>query len=167
MSWSDIPGLMNFEDIYDMAAARAKPGDVLVEVGIYNGRSVAYLAEKTAGRNVIYGIDNFSMADEAETRRNLAPYPHVIVVNASSQDAADSILLLGFRPTFVFLDALHDYESVKADIAAWLPLVRPGGVIAGHDYSPTDWPGVVQAVQERFGPLEPAGVKRYCWWVEV
>jgi hypothetical protein len=35
---------------------------------------------------------------------------------------------------FVYLDARHDYESVKADLAAWYRKVRPGGVIAGHDY---------------------------------
>jgi hypothetical protein len=36
---------------------------------------------------------------------------------------------------------------VKADILAWMPLLKEGGVMAGHDYDP-GWPGVVQAVQE-------------------
>lgn len=35
---------------------------------------------------------------------------------------------------FVYLDADHTYEGAKADIAAWWPKVRPGGVLAGHDY---------------------------------
>lgn len=166
MTWSDIPGLMNFEDVYDMAAARAAPGDVLVEVGIYKGRSVAYLAERTAGKEVrIIGVDNFCMADETETRANLKPYSHVEIVSASGQVAARSWDRK--RPAFVFLDALHDYESVLADIDSWLPLVRPGGVIAGHDYSSADWPGVVQAVQERFGAVPAVGGAQYCWWVEV
>jgi predicted alpha/beta hydrolase family esterase len=51
---------------------------------------------------------------------------------------------------FVFIDADHKYESVKADIAAWLPKVRPGGHIAGHDYH-SDWPGVQKAVDEVLG----------------
>jgi hypothetical protein len=35
---------------------------------------------------------------------------------------------------FVYLDARHDYESVRADLAAWHPKLRPGGILAGHDY---------------------------------
>jgi hypothetical protein len=35
---------------------------------------------------------------------------------------------------FVYIDARHDHDSVLEDLAAWFPLVRPGGVIAGHDY---------------------------------
>ena len=53
---------------------------------------------------------------------------------------------------FVFLDADHDYESVKADIAAWLPKVKPGGILAGHDYM-CGWPGVDRAVAEAFNAV--------------
>lgn len=35
---------------------------------------------------------------------------------------------------FVYLDARHDYRSVQEDIQAWAPKVRPGGILAGHDY---------------------------------
>ena len=40
---------------------------------------------------------------------------------------------------FVFIDASHDEESVRKDIAAWLPKIRQGGILAGHDIS---YPGV-------------------------
>jgi hypothetical protein len=43
---------------------------------------------------------------------------------------------------FVFIDARHDYESVKADIAMWWPKIRPGGVLCGHDYLHQSIPGV-------------------------
>ena len=34
---------------------------------------------------------------------------------------------------FVFIDGDHRYESVRRDIQAWLPKVRPGGIMGGHD----------------------------------
>ncbi len=51
---------------------------------------------------------------------------------------------------FVFIDAGHSYAAVKADIAAWLPKVKPGGWFGGHDYHPK-FPGVIRAVGEEFG----------------
>jgi hypothetical protein len=46
---------------------------------------------------------------------------------------------------FVFIDGDHLYEAVKLDIVSWLPKVRPGGVICGHDIG---MPGVKRAVDE-------------------
>jgi hypothetical protein len=40
---------------------------------------------------------------------------------------------------------------VKADILAYLPKIKKGGIIAGHDYNNEDWDGVVRAVDEIFG----------------
>ena len=34
---------------------------------------------------------------------------------------------------FVYIDANHDYKHVYEDLEAWFPLVREGGVVAGHD----------------------------------
>lgn len=36
---------------------------------------------------------------------------------------------------FVFVDAEHTYDSVRADLKAWAPKVRKGGLLCGHDYS--------------------------------
>jgi hypothetical protein len=49
-----------------------------------------------------------------------------------------------------YIDGDHCYNSCKADIAAWWPKVRPGGILAGHDYTPgnPDIVGVIPAVQE-------------------
>src|SRR5690606_11229810 len=38
---------------------------------------------------------------------------------------------------FVYIDADHSYAGVRADIAAWRPKIRAGGIIAGHDYAYT------------------------------
>ena len=73
---------------------------------------------------------------------------------------------------FIFIDADHFYENVSADIRAWWPKVREGGVMAGHDYNGMGdrrkgW-GVKRAVDEFFGALglevhvEPGLV----WWVQ-
>lgn len=49
----------------------------------------------------------------------------------------------------VFIDAIHLYEDVKADIAAWLPKVKPEGILAGDDYC-SAFQGVIDAVDETF-----------------
>jgi hypothetical protein len=35
---------------------------------------------------------------------------------------------------FVYIDANHLYDYVKADIGAWWQRIRSGGILAGHDY---------------------------------
>ena len=63
----------------------------------------------------------------------------------------------------IFIDADHNYESVKADIAAWRGALKPGGIMCGHDYlgdSYGSFPGVDRAVHEAFGKeniLRPSG----------
>lgn len=54
---------------------------------------------------------------------------------------------------WVYIDAAHDYEYVRKDIAAAVPKMKPDGLICGHDY--TRWSmnglnrwGVVEAVNE-------------------
>jgi len=63
----------------------------------------------------------------------------------------------------VFVDADHSYAGCKADIEAWLPHIKPGGLLIVHDYKkderfaqpitgraphPKAWHGVDQAVDE-------------------
>lgn len=50
---------------------------------------------------------------------------------------------------FVFIDAGHSYQAVKADIAAWRLKVREDGWFGGHDYHSAH-PGVIRAVDETF-----------------
>jgi hypothetical protein len=73
------------------------------------------------------------------------------------------------RFDFVFVDGDHTYNSVKADIEAWWPLVNNGGLLCGHDIDhPRDrrglW-GVRRAVEEHAAAtgltFEVAGS---CWW---
>lgn len=47
----------------------------------------------------------------------------------------------------VYLDACHTYEAVLKDLTAYLPKLRNGGIMAGHDFLGKDY-GVEQAVIE-------------------
>jgi predicted O-methyltransferase YrrM len=49
---------------------------------------------------------------------------------------------------FLYVDAGHGYGDVRADLQAWVPHVRPGGVIAGDDYNHPRYPGVQVAWDE-------------------
>lgn len=49
--------------------------------------------------------------------------------------------------SFINIDSDHSYEGVKADIAAWWPKLKVGGVISFHDYEMAHY-GVKQAVME-------------------
>lgn len=52
---------------------------------------------------------------------------------------------------FVYIDSNHDYLHVDANIEAWLPKIKEGGYIGGHDYNDSPGFGVKKAVYERFG----------------
>ena len=51
---------------------------------------------------------------------------------------------------FLYLDALHLYQPVKDDIAAWWPKLKPGGIFGGDDHN-SAFPGVIRACKEVFG----------------
>ena len=73
----------------------------------------------------------------------------------------------------VFIDADHSYESVLQDIKAWLPKVRKGGILSGHDYDYPKFWGVKKAVDELLKNVnleldadgEVPTVK--VWWIKV
>ena len=71
----------------------------------------------------------------------------------------------------VYIDADHSYEAVKADIDAWMPHVRDGGILAGHDYGGKMFPGVTRAVQQRFADRTLFGwqlnIEGNIWWVKI
>lgn len=58
---------------------------------------------------------------------------------------------------FVFIDADHRYDAVRGDIIAWSAKVRKGGIVCGHDFKPSRFPGVVRAVHELFTDYKEEG----------
>ena len=52
-----------------------------------------------------------------------------------SNEAAQKLAQAGVQVDFVYVDARHDYCGCKEDIELYWPLLKPGGVMAGHDFS--------------------------------
>jgi len=50
----------------------------------------------------------------------------------------------------VYLDSDHSFAHVTAEIEAWLPKIKSGGYIAGHDFQSDPGVEVIRAVCQRF-----------------
>jgi glycosyltransferase involved in cell wall biosynthesis/predicted O-methyltransferase YrrM len=80
---------------------------------------------------------------EGTARRRLAPY-NAKLVKATSMEAARDVAPGSLD--FVYIDANHDFDQVMEDLITWSRKVRPGGIVAGHDYDRGHLRGVVMAV---------------------
>jgi hypothetical protein len=82
---------------------------------------------------------------------------------------ADSVTASTFFPDrsidWVHLDARHDREHVKADVAAWLPKVKANGWLSGDDYDENKWPEVFGTVNEMLPGAEPWSTNQWRWMV--
>lgn len=144
--WADgIPTL------YESIVNNAEDGQHFVEIGSWRGKSSAFLAVEivNSGKKIKFdcidtwqgstneelhqndpGVVNDTLFDEFV--ENMKPVEgHYTAIRNTSVAAAD--LYENDSLDFVFIDAQHDYENVTADIGAWLPKVKPGGILAGHD----------------------------------
>jgi hypothetical protein len=69
----------------------------------------------------------------AETQKRLVVFnSRCELIKKFSLDAVKD-----FKPKsidFVYIDANHELPYVVNDLVAWSKIVRPGGIIAGHDY---------------------------------
>lgn len=112
---------------------------------------VAYYPDQ---RKLPHNHIDYSATDEArwlwwKRVRKFVRGRRLTVIEAPSKIAATKINVTSLD--FVFIDANHSYKHCLQDIQLWAPKVRKGGLIAGHDYDHTDFPGVKQAVEECFG----------------
>ena len=163
MDYKDIPGWFGFQEAYDYALTHY-PNGTYVEIGAWMGKSTIYLAQKLKDLNSeakFYTVDNFlgSAEHQAELQRldksllsiyqaNLDACGVTGYVNTLVMSSVEAAATFKDRSVdFVFIDGSHAYEDVKADIEAWLPKIKPGGLLAGDDYS-KEWHGVMEAVDE-------------------
>ena len=142
---------------------RARQSRRFVEVGCWRGVTTRNVA-KNAPDCQVFGVDHFHGSGEhldrgsrhfeprlsepewllREAVANLKELTNVQLLSTESESAACSLASIAPFDT-VFIDASHDYESVKRDIQVWMPLLPLGGMMCGHDYQ---YPDVQRAVRE-------------------
>ena len=134
----------------------------LVEVGVWEGVN-AMLLRRLFPEASFYLIDSWEPTlnylkhghpvckdpekyEEAfqKTQKQFKNDPKVTILRKTSKEGS---LVLPDELDLVFLDACHQYSSVKEDITLWEKKVRAGGILSGHDYHHR-YPGVVRAVNE-------------------
>ena len=140
-------------------AESASKADVVFEIGSYMGRSARAMADNSEAR--IYCIDPWgthNYNDHGIVFSTDGSTFSVFYANLYSYIKSGRIIPCQefwekYEPKekadFIFIDGDHRYPAVKADILKAKLHIKPGGLIAGHDYEPS-WTGVVRAVEEEF-----------------
>jgi hypothetical protein len=140
------------------------------EIGVKAGRFSEWMLKRWKGEKLISidpwledaaeaYVDSANVAQAkheefyAETQARLRPFgARSEIWRATSVEAAERVPDRSLD--FVYIDARHDYESVLEDLNAWYSKVKPGGIIAGHDYATGSFKqgefGVKRAVDEFF-----------------
>lgn len=68
---------------------------------------------------------------------------NIIIKREISTEAAKSVEDESLD--FVYIDALHDFDNIMMDMLTWIPKVKKGGIVSGHDYWPAPGFGVIEA----------------------
>ena len=146
----------DYWDTYIKAVMEAKDGSRLVEVGSWKGRSAVFMAVEiiNSGKDIKFDcIDNWSLGNTRdEFEKNIEPVKHIInVLNMDSVEAAK--LYEDESIDFIFIDADHKYNPVVNEIKAFLPKMKRGSTMTGHDYTPAmdDDNRVYDAVNDTLG----------------
>lgn len=130
------------------------------EIGVFDGYFSLYLCKIIPSLH-LYAVDAWKVYDGYRdhmfqknmdaayelAKKRLEKYGPTIIKKFSvdaSRDIPNGML------DFVYIDANHEYSSVKQDIELWTPKVRIGGTVAGDDYyvTPRGNTGVILAVDE-------------------
>jgi predicted O-methyltransferase YrrM len=146
-------------------ASEAANHERIAEIGCWMGRSTRALTDHTVG--TVWAVDTWNGSDEEGHRKALENKPPDWLYERFLGNMQDRIADLKLMPVrmdsvkaasvlrnmqfdMVFIDGSHDFDSVMADITAWQPLIRQGGIICGHDRG---YPPVAQAVATLLGEV--------------
>jgi methyltransferase family protein len=158
---TDLPELLNRRGLHGSAVEVGVKRGLFSEVilKVWRGaRLIAVDPWTEAPANEYVDVSNVEQAQHdrffEETKERLAQFgPRSTIWRTTSAEAAARIERHSLD--FVYLDARHDYDSVKEDLGHWFDKLRPGGVFAGHDYlddvRTSGVVGVKSAVDEFFG----------------
>ena len=177
-----------YQELYSNMVNYFTDNSIFVEVGSWKGRSSSYMAVEihNSGKNIRFDcVDTWNGSEENLNPDSYWFQPELInddnwlyrtflsntyqvnhIINPIRTASLEASQYYKDRSIdFVFIDAAHDYENVKADLNAWYPKVKLGGFIGGHDYPGYD--GVVKAVNEFFMTDEynaSLNLKDNYWW---
>jgi len=172
--------MLNVELVW--LAQQAKKHPIVIEVGSWHGRSTRSLGDNSCG--VVYAVDHWKgsegegvahasannmKGDHAyyeflKNNFDLIQQGKIIPIRLDTENASDFFKEKDIKADMIFIDAGHTYDEVIKDIENWMPLVKEGGILCGHDYS-QDWDGVVKAVDEFFPDAKnDAGA---IWWTSI
>jgi predicted O-methyltransferase YrrM len=140
--WKTIPhSMFDFVSFYNDVAAALPPNCRIAEVGVADGASALFLAERMSmlGKpfhmrmidNLDYGrAKQFKTIMDNVYASGMWRYIDVLPVDSlnASLEFPDQYF------DFVFIDSGHTYELTKAEIRLWWHKVKDGGILAGHDY---------------------------------
>ena len=126
-----------------------EPGDRIVEIGSYHGRSAIVLASAAAEGVEVIAIDPHggnargplewdSGFDEGQADherfvanlRNAGVLHRIRHLRKASQDATDDVF---GEVELLYIDGAHRYNPALADIVRWGAKVAPGGTMLIHD----------------------------------
>lgn len=122
----------------------------IAEIGVSRGINASNILKLCPQIETIFLVDiDFSVFDNSLF---YDPIPQKHCIRMYHPEGFKSIYNIDNSLDLIFIDGEHSYEAVKNDIEAYLPLVRKGGIICGHDYLEFNQPGygVNKAVEEMF-----------------
>lgn len=172
-------GFFDYPRLYERLVRECRPGGTIVEVGSFTGLSFAHLAKAARARgagilcvSVDHGLGGGEPGFAALVRKmGGTSAPHLSrrllaeglteeVLQVVGTSAVASRQFADGSLDAVFIDADHHAEAVEADIRAWWPKLRPGGIMAGHDW---DRPGVKQGVARAIAGAAQSPDAPSCW----
>lgn len=124
------------------------PNMVIVEVGSWKGNTTSILGKIAKEWNgTVYAVDHWR-GNNGTWNKDIATKYDVFKIFRNNMEILgleDTVKPLVMESSsgvglfkensldIVFLDGNHTYQGIKEDISMWLPKVKNGGIICGHD----------------------------------